>query len=116
MRPFSVLPHPEDVSPAPRVPFAKQDGIYLFYREPGDTAVFIQEPCEDSYILEWFEFETFLKCVLQMEEDTRNRLLDMVWNFYSVALNTVKDRAVVLRSPDRGEWESEIQLQFREGK
>ena len=116
MRPYSVLPHPEDVSPAPRVPFEKQDGVYLFYREPGDTAVFIQEPHEDSYILEWFEFDTFLRCILRMEEEPRNRLLDMVWNFYSVALNTVQDRAVVLRSPDRADWENEIELCFKGGK
>lgn len=105
-----VVPDPQDVSPAPRKPWQKQEGVYFFHRPPLDTEVTIWEPNKDTYILEYFEFEKFLRLLLEVPEERRLRILDNLWGFFRVAMHVPSYRHVILRTQDVDGWENEVCL------
>ena len=109
---FGPLPDPLDTSGTPRKPYLKQDGIYVLAREAGDTEVVMLEPNRDTYILEFFEVEKFLKNILGVEEMYRQRVLDYLWNFFRVAFDPDVEHVVILRGVDQEGWENEVKLHF----
>lgn len=119
---YSPMPHPEDriifgerdKQEASRRPYEKQKGIYILHREPMDTEVSWKEPNEDTYIMEWFECERLLHSLLELEEEFRQRVMDYLWNFYTVALSWELRRCVPLREFDAEGWENEVKLLFKE--
>ena len=66
-------------------------------------------------MLAYFEAERLMKTILGMQEMFRNRVLDMLWNFYTVAVSPDYEKVVALRESDAEGWENEISLQFEEG-
>lgn len=113
---FGPLPDPSDTSGTPRKPYLKQEGIYVLAREAGDTEVAMLEPNGDTYILEFFEAEVFLKTILKVKEMYRQRILDYLWNFFRVAFDPDVEHAVILRGVDQEGWEDEIKLHFKENR
>ena len=112
---LSPMPHPEDLSIGTRKPYQRQSGVYIFHRDAFDTEIFWREPDGSTYLLAYFEAERLMKGVLGMNESFRNRVLDMLWNFYTVAVSLDHEKVVALRNADAPGWEEEIQLQFSEG-
>jgi len=95
-RHLTTMPNPEDKHPATLRPTNIKPGRYLLEREQYDTEVNITEPGGDSYCLEFFECERFLRAVLRFEEVTVNKILDTVWSFGS-AVFSVDEPDVVTR-------------------
>jgi hypothetical protein len=110
----SQMPDPTETAGTQRKPFDKQKGIYVLAREAGDTELVMLEPNGDTYILEYFECERFLKGVLQLDEMYRNRILDYLWNFFRVAFDPDVEHVVILRTVDPEGWENEVKLSFRD--
>ena len=73
-------------------PTTVKKGIYRFKRDPYDSDIVIVDPEGNSYIFGYFEFERILKSLFKLNEDALNRLVDMVWDFYSVVFNSVTGR------------------------
>lgn len=111
---FSLMPDPTETAGTQRKPYERQKGIYVLAREAGDTELVMLEPNRDTYILEYFECEKFLKGVLQLREEFRNRVLDYLWNFFRVAFDPDVEHVVILRTVDPDGWEGEIKLAFRD--
>jgi len=111
-----MLPDPGEKIEAQRKPFEKQDGIYVLAREAGDTEVNLFEPNGDTYPLEYFECESFLKGILHLEEMYRQRILDYLWNFFRVAFDPKVEHVIILRTVDPEGWETEIKDLFKDTK
>lgn len=104
----SPMPHPDDRSSAQRRPTVRQEGIYFVFRAPFDTEVHIREPEGDTYALEYFEFENWLRFVMQVRGEEFRCICDRLWNFHSIAFFP-GGRCVILReSPESEGWEEEI--------
>jgi hypothetical protein len=110
------LPHPEDKSAAARRPYQRIVGVYVLKRAPFDTEVEIYEPGEDrnTYILEYFEMETWLRNVMNIRGEFFRRICDMLWNFHIVAFHPDVERCISLRNSDVPGWEEEISLGFKD--
>lgn len=76
-----ILPEKGDVHPAYLRPSGRKEGRYRIYRDPFDTEIKVEEPDGSSYLLEAFEFETFLRITMRTPEERASRILNMVWNF-----------------------------------
>jgi len=87
-----ILPHPEDKSPAPLRPTQIKNGTYTAFREPYSTEVRLVEPDGESYLLEFFEFETFLTARFGLLEERANKILDLLWNFGRIDFDRSKLR------------------------
>lgn len=107
----SPMPHPDDLSVAIRRPNERQEGVYIFSREPFDTEMHWIEPNGDSYLLAWSDGKTLMKSVLEAPEMLVEEISDCLWNFYSVAVNFDEARFVPLRQ-ERDGWEEEVELAF----
>lgn len=94
---FPVLPDPEDIHPSPLRPSKRKHGWYELHREAYETAIEVIEPNGDSYMMEFFEFERFLKSVLKIEEVIANRISDTVWNFNRARFHTEEPEVILNR-------------------
>lgn len=83
---FPLL-YPDEVSPGLK-PHAKGRllGVYDIQRPAFDDQVLLQLPDSSSYLLSYFEFETYSKRLLDLSEDEHIRMTDMLWNFHHVRL------------------------------
>ena len=112
---ISSMPDPTETAGTQRRPYEKHKGIYVLAKEAGDTELVMLEPeTNDTYIMEYFECEAFLKNILQLREEFRNRVLDYLWNFFRVAFDADVEHVVILRTVDPEGWENEIKLQFKD--
>jgi hypothetical protein len=84
---YPILPDPEDKSPGQLRP-QKKEGVFLLEREPRDTEIKLTDPDGDSYLLEFFQCEDFLRGPLQLPEVESNKILDTVWNFNRARFDT----------------------------
>lgn len=63
-------------------------GTYRFVRHAFESEVTIYEPSGDSYVLEYFDFEIFLKRILRLSEMDAISLTDRIWNFRNIEYHT----------------------------
>jgi hypothetical protein len=97
------LPDPRDKSDTPLFPHLRDPGLYRFQRDTGDDLVRIEEPCGDTYELVWFEFERYLKRVLQLHEMDGITITDRLWNFFAVEIEIIPGQVnVPIRTFDPG--------------
>lgn len=111
-----MLPDPGEKIETQRKPFEKQEGIYILAREAGDTEVNLFEPKGDTYTLEYFECESFLKGILHLKEMYLLRILDYLWNFFRVAFDPTVEHVVILKTVDPEGWETEVKDLFKDTK
>lgn len=108
------LPDPEEKTTGLR-PWKRLEGPYVLHREPGQDTILIVEPLDpeeptqdgkpNTYELAFFEMEPYLKNILKIDEEKRNRILDLVWNFYHVAFAVDVEYVLPLRGKQPGEGE-----------
>ncbi len=111
----SPMPHPDDVSVVVRWPNKRQEGIYVFLREPFDTEMHWTEPSGDTYLLTWADSKRLMRNLLEANEMFVEELCDALWNFYHVAANFDTERFICLRREKDG-WEEEIELGFHDAR